>query len=156
MPIAAPLLYEHSHAADSPVRGPIIAGADISLLRSEQDIQRPGRLRRIAVAYLRLWKLPQLTDTARVLMSELVTNAFQHGVGEVVSVRLYVTATDLCIEVDDGSPWVPRRDPAEPLAQGGRGLFLVDGLADAWGVTEDGARVWCVISRNLGTPEGHR
>lgn len=154
MPIAAPLLYEHSHAADSPVRGPIIAGADISLLRSEQDIQRPGQMRRIATAYLRLWKLDDLADTARVLVSELVTNAFQHGAGEVVDVRLSVTAADLCIEVDDGSPWIPRRYADEPLAQGGRGLFLVNSLADAWGITEDGARVWCLLRHDHGTPEG--
>ncbi|OEJ21129.1 hypothetical protein BGK67_34920 (plasmid) [Streptomyces subrutilus] len=134
----------------------MIAGADISLLRSEQDIQRPGQMRRIATAYLRLWKLSELADAARVLVSELVTNAFQHGAGEVVDVRLYFTAAHLCIEVDDGSPWVPRRYPDEPLAQGGRGLFLVDGLADAWGVAEDGARVWCLIRRDLGQPEGAR
>ncbi|MFD3553769.1 ATP-binding protein [Streptomyces goshikiensis] len=156
MSIAAPLLNAHTHAADVPARGPVIAGVDISLRRSEQDIQRPGQMRRIATAYLRLWKLPQLTDSARLLLSELVTNAFQHGAGEVVDVRLYFTAAYFCIEVHDGSPWVPRRYPDEPLAKGGRGLYLVDALADAWGVAEDGARVWCHIRRNPDQPAGAR
>ncbi|WP_331720499.1 ATP-binding protein (plasmid) [Streptomyces sp. NBC_00161] len=156
MSIAAPLLYAHSYAADVPARGPVIAGADISFRRSEQDIQRPGQMRRIAAAYLRLWKLPELVDAALLPLSELVTNAFRHGAGAVVDVRLYFTEAYLCIEVDDGSPWVPRRYPAEPLAKGGRGLDVVDALADVWGVTEDGTRVWCLIRRDLGQPEGAR
>ncbi|MFE5860202.1 ATP-binding protein [Streptomyces virginiae] len=154
MPIAAPLLHAHPHAADAPAHGPVIAGADISFRRSEQDMQRPGQMRRIATAYLRMWKVPELVDAALLPLSELVTNAFRYGAGPVVDVRLYFTAVHLCIEVDHGSPWVPRRYPAEPLAKGGRGLDVVDALADVWGVTEDGTRVWCLIRRDLGQPEG--
>ncbi|MFD8952797.1 ATP-binding protein [Streptomyces xanthophaeus] len=149
MPIAAPLLYAHLRAIDAPAHGPVIVGADISFRRSEQDIQLPGQMRRIAAAYLQQWKLPDLLDVALPPLSELVTNAFQHGTGNVIDVRLYVTTEYLGVEVNDGSPWVPRRYPDEPFAEGGRGLLLVDGLTDAWGVTEDGARVWYLIRHDL-------
>ncbi|MDX2394110.1 ATP-binding protein [Streptomyces sp. DK15] len=166
MPIAAPLLHAASaHAADVPARGPIITGADVSFRRgqpaggelmTEQDRMRPGQMRRIGSAYLRLWGLADLVDSASVLLTELVTNAFQHGSGDVVDVRLYFTPVDLCFEVRDGGPWVPGIRSATKFAQRGRGLLLVDRLADAWGVSEDGSRVWCVVSRDLGKPEGDR
>ncbi|MCX5078991.1 ATP-binding protein [Streptomyces sp. NBC_00424] len=150
------------YPARIPARATITGGAEFSFLRcsdgepSTQDRQRPRQSRVIAAAFLRLWGLAPLTDPACLALSELVTNAFVHGRGASVTVRLFLTAAELCIEVCDGSPWVSRQPSPDPLAPSGRGLSLVDAVVDAWGVCEDGARVWCLIRRDLGTPEGHR
>lgn len=157
MPIAAPPLDTDvlSHAG---LRHPLPAPgrAEVAFERTGQfgkDARRPQQARRIAVACLRLWGLSELVDSACLVLSELVTNAFIHGRGETVTVRLSFTHTRLYIEVC-GSPWKPKPPSPAPLTQGGRGLDLVDAEADTWGIAEDGTRVWCVIRRNSPQPEG--
>ncbi|MFI5620475.1 ATP-binding protein [Streptomyces sp. NPDC051567] len=151
-------------AAGLPATGPVVDGVEVRFRRAQrasggavagQDLRRPGQMRRIGRAYLRRWGVPELVDTTCLLLSELVTNSLVHGEGETVGVRLYLTPEHLCVEVRDGGPWVPR-PPAGPLAQHGRGLLLVDALADAWGIAEDGGCVWCVLRRNLPQPETPR
>ncbi|MGX1758952.1 ATP-binding protein [Streptomyces lydicus] len=69
-------------------------------------------------------------------MSELVTNAVRHGspAGHLILVRVIVNETLLRIEVHDAGESRPRlQAPADDDASG-RGLFLVDALADDWGV----------------------
>ncbi|GAA3068175.1 ATP-binding protein [Streptosporangium carneum] len=99
-------------------------------------------------------------DDAVLLVSEAVTNAVAHTdsgkPGGVVTVE--VTETDpsmVCIEViDDGSPGVPvPRRPADD-SLGGRGLWLVDEIAESWGfrpVERGRSAVWMqiVASRSI-------
>ncbi len=86
---------------------------------------------------------PECTDSAVLLTSELVTNALKHGQG---SPSLTVDAGELHVrvEVGDDEPRPPVRTTADPDAESGRGLFIVDALASAWGVDEqpDGKVVW--------------
>jgi anti-sigma regulatory factor (Ser/Thr protein kinase) len=74
-----------------------------------------------------------------LLLSELVTNAIQHGGAgphETIQVRLASTAKRVRVEVfDPGSHSAGPRDRLEP-ATGGFGLLLVDRLADGWGREE--------------------
>lgn len=104
-----------------------------------------GRLRKIAGARLRLWSLSALVDDAQLLISELVTNAFRHGTGHEVTFRLVIGVGTVVVEVDDGSEGRPQVSQAGPDAVSGRGLFLVNALAAAWGVSADGARTWFVL-----------
>jgi anti-sigma regulatory factor (Ser/Thr protein kinase) len=104
-----------------------------------------GRLRKIAGARLRLWSLSALVDDAQLLISELVTNAFRHGTSSQVTFRLVIGAGSVMVEVDDGSAGRPQVRQAGPDAVSGRGLFLVNALAAAWGVSADGACTWCVL-----------
>jgi anti-sigma regulatory factor (Ser/Thr protein kinase) len=70
-----------------------------------------------------------------LLLSELVTNAIQHGGAgpdETVQVRLASSANKVRVEVfDPGSNGEPPRDRLDE--GGGYGLLLVDRLADGWG-----------------------
>ncbi|MQS37644.1 ATP-binding protein [Streptomyces katsurahamanus] len=120
---------------------------------TDEDRSRPGEVRRIERAHLRLWGADRLVGTADILVTELVTNAFEHGRGPV-EVRLWCTASRFWLRVGSGSRieidegWLEALD--EDLAQTGRGLLLVDAFADSWGLSDDRTWVWC----SLLTPEG--
>ncbi|MEU6479676.1 ATP-binding protein [Streptomyces sp. NPDC047017] len=101
--------------------------------------RRGARLARLLTeAELRRWGLP--TETASHLVAELAANAATHGrvPGRDFRLTLYVIGGTLRIEVTDtrGDRLPVPRQPAED-AESGRGLLLVDALADRWGVAED-------------------
>lgn len=84
-----------------------------------------------------------LADTAALLVTELVANTARHVGGEV-RVRAGVRAGLLLVEVSDEveDPPVLRRAGAEQ--ESGRGVLLVEALADRWGTDAlpTGKRVW--------------
>ncbi|MQS35798.1 ATP-binding protein [Streptomyces katsurahamanus] len=111
-----------------------------------QDRRRPGQVRRIVRAYLRLWGLDDLAEAVELPVSELVTNAFLHGRGSVIEFRMWRDESFVRIEVGDGTTvTIPKGTPDDPLAESGRGLCLVAAYADRWELTEDGTRVRCAI-----------
>jgi anti-sigma regulatory factor (Ser/Thr protein kinase) len=71
-----------------------------------------------------------------LLLSELVTNAIQHGGAgpqDSIQIRLASTASRVRVEVYDPGPRGPApRDRLED-DHGGYGLLMVDRLADGWG-----------------------
>lgn len=73
-------------------------------------------------------------STAQLLTSELVTNAIEHGTGEI---SLWLSASDhtMRVEVADESPQGPQLNPASTEELSGRGLVIIESLASAWGVT---------------------
>ena len=109
------------------------------------DAAWPARLRRITRAALSSWHRPDLAETAELLTTELVTNALQHGSGSEVRFRLCLRDDDLLIEISDGCSAVPTPRSPAPDDENGRGLLLVEALADAWGVSEDGTTTWCTL-----------
>jgi anti-sigma regulatory factor (Ser/Thr protein kinase) len=80
---------------------------------------------------------PDTLDTVRLLTSELVTNAIAHGDG-LVSLTADYDGARLRIEVRDESAERPAPRDGPLLAEGGRGLHIVDALSDAWGATPSG------------------
>jgi anti-sigma regulatory factor (Ser/Thr protein kinase) len=75
----------------------------------------------------------ELVDCARVLVTELVTNAVMHGIGDI-GLRITNDGEVLRVEVGDGSPTPARFGPPLRLAdESGRGLYIVADLADSWG-----------------------
>jgi anti-sigma regulatory factor (Ser/Thr protein kinase) len=84
-----------------------------------------------------------LLDAAGLLVSELVTNAVVHARTDV-TLRVLLRRGVLRIEVTDGSPIVPAPRRPAGLAGTGRGLQLVDRLADRWGVSKArrGKTIW--------------
>lgn len=107
-----------------------------------------GQARRFVAAALEGWGLDVLVVDSQLMVSELVANAVQHA-DSAAGVSVAVSGGTLEVGVDDDS-LVPPRPPggAETVsgrvAESGRGLFLVDRLADAWGtaIRPEGKQVW--------------
>ncbi|MEV6056925.1 ATP-binding protein [Streptomyces sp. NPDC052107] len=117
------------------------------------DAAWPQRLRRIVRAGLIHWGCPDLVDTAELLLTELATNALRHGRGPEIDVHVYLKDDRCVMEVDDGSPHRPRLRQAGPEDEGGRGLFLVQALAEEWGVSPDGTTTWCTLPLTEGSSD---
>jgi anti-sigma regulatory factor (Ser/Thr protein kinase) len=107
-----------------------------------------GRARRVVAERLAEWQVNgEVGEVTVLLVSELVTNAMQHG-GAPIRLVADTTPSGLRVEVYDGSTDVfPALRDTRADAPGGRGLRLVDTLADRWGSTsaEDGKCVWFEI-----------
>lgn len=85
-------------------------------------------------------------DVALLLTSELVTNAIRFSDG---AVRMVVdTSRDLRVEVQDQAAQEPTVTHPPAMAEHGRGLLIVDALADAWGTQIQGGTksVWFSLS----------
>jgi anti-sigma regulatory factor (Ser/Thr protein kinase) len=99
-------------------------------------------------AAIRAWDVPVDPDVAVLLTSELVTNAIKHEAGK--SITLFITCTygHLRVDVHDTSRFFPRLLDASGEEEFGRGLLLVDTLADKWGcdLTADGKAVYFRLS----------
>jgi len=85
-------------------------------------------------------------DTAVLLTSETVTNAFVHGRSEA-RLALTIAAACVMVEVGDDNARHPQAAEQDPDALDGRGLAVVDRLAAGWGVRDDryGKVVWFVV-----------
>ncbi|WP_307865405.1 ATP-binding protein [Streptomyces montanisoli] len=102
-------------------------------LRCPRDPRGPAVARAMVTSVLRAHGLGELTDRAELLAAELTTNAVRHTQGPA-SMRLCWAHPVLRVSVLDDSPALPLRPvSAEPDDEGGRGLFILDLLADAWG-----------------------
>jgi PAS domain-containing protein len=155
-----------------PVADALLAGAarhdDIALLLLRYDAMaiRPVReswavwrlpeaalhARRFTARTLRAWGLTEDTDTAKLIVSELVTNALVHTEGHV-RLDLTLLGGRLRITVSDSSP----RTPVKPTvvswqATGGRGILLVEAMSADWGTVpvSGGKQVWSELELDRG------
>jgi hypothetical protein len=93
------------------------------------------------------WGLPALRDTARLVVTELVSNAVRHAT-TAFELTMSRRSDAVYISVRDHSPTLPRRgEPVSPTMEGGRGLLVVDTMSRAWGATptRDGKVVWASL-----------
>jgi len=138
-------------------------------LEIRPDPAEVGRARRWARARLAGWGAGDdepVAETLVLLVSELVTNAVVHtGRPAVLRLSLPGAAADLTdpaasavvrLEVADASTRAPVPRCVGGEATGGRGLALVDCLADRWGWSSDGAgkSIWCELDRCESAEEG--
>jgi anti-sigma regulatory factor (Ser/Thr protein kinase) len=107
---------------------------------------------RLALADLESHLDPSVAFDVRLLVSELVTNSVQHAqVSAEDSIVLAVQFSENTVrcEVRDGGPgFEPPATPPPNDADAGWGLFLVEQLAEAWGVGAGGKDVWFEIRRD--------
>lgn len=91
----------------------------------------------------RPWRFTAELDDVRVMVSELVTNGVRYGRGarQLTLARL---ADRICVEVSDHHDSHPRVRRQSLTDERGRGLAVVDALADRWGSrpTRHGKTVW--------------
>lgn len=100
--------------------------------------------RRFVGTALEEWGCPdELIERIMLLTSELVTNAYRHARSDT---RLSIRRDDSCIrvEVRDTGPGDVKLRPLDLNRTDGRGLHIVDALADRWGhhSDRDGTVVW--------------
>ncbi|MGP4043564.1 SpoIIE family protein phosphatase [Streptomyces sp. 2A115] len=93
------------------------------------------------------WGARERVDEIELVADELITNALMHTEGSAVVTLRVLTGSHrrLRVEVEDASSALPRRREAGESGVSGRGLLLVDSLADQWGVEARGGGkcVWC-------------
>lgn len=107
-----------------------------SLPRSPDSIRTARRLVHEHTATLG----SERREDAALMVSELVTNALVHGIG-TITLRIDVEPAALRVEVSDEGNVALAPSPT-PGAHGGRGLRIVDQVADDWGVLEGSTKVW--------------
>ncbi|MFI8216082.1 ATP-binding protein [Streptomyces sp. NPDC085932] len=116
-------------------------------------------LRRAMRTHLGVWGLDELVDEAQLCLSELVANVITHvGPGTPATLAVSLNGTHLRIEVHDpDTRALPVLGDAGLDSEGGRGMALVDALADRWGVLlrPDRKVTWCELATNLTTHDGH-
>jgi anti-anti-sigma regulatory factor len=102
----------------------------------------PARARSLADEACDRWELSRLSPAARLVTGELATNAMVHA-QTMFDVRLTLGRRYLLVAVRDGSTATPHVDFGERRDQAtGRGLLLVDAVAERWGsIPADGGKV---------------
>jgi hypothetical protein len=114
------------------------------------------------------WGLDSITDSVELIVSELTTNALAASVGLIGShhggqrvagappVRLWLCSDKqrVLVQVWDGDDHFPEPQDVDPLAEGGRGLVLVESLSEEWGTyvpeRSSGKVVWAYLARAKG------
>lgn len=115
------------------------ASADLPL-----DASAPRLARRFLGEVLEAFGRADLVDAGTLLVSELVTNAVLHG-DAPLRVSVEPAPSHVRVAVSDAGEGRPEVVHAEPAATSGRGILLVEEVADRWGVDElpsGGKIVW--------------
>ncbi|MFI2761080.1 SpoIIE family protein phosphatase [Streptomyces echinatus] len=140
--------------------GTVTAGRPVrrTLLSVAQD--EPDRIaeaRRHLRELLHDWTSPDQVDSAVLLVSEMVTNVLVHTdadallLAEVTGAR---TGRRLRVEVFDAGDDLPHKRRPGELASSGRGVMLIELLADAWGVDPrgEGKSIWFELCEPADAP----
>ncbi|WP_405187960.1 ATP-binding protein [Streptomyces anulatus] len=115
---------------------------------------------RNAVRYrLDHWGLAGIVPEAQLCVSELAANVIKHvGCGTPARLTVSMSGSRLRIEVSDSDPGsVPVLVTSADGDEHGRGLVLVDALADRWGIVlrADSKATWCELTTGLRSSVDH-
>lgn len=127
-------------------------GQDAVVLRWSRHPRCVGLARWELRKALARWGLTRLEESAVLVLSELLTNAGRHArvsPGREIETRYVRSADSLRIEVHDSAVELPEKRESGWEESGGRGLVLVEALADSWGVKDrhgPGKAVWADLS----------
>jgi anti-sigma regulatory factor (Ser/Thr protein kinase) len=117
------------------------------------DVRAPGAARDVVVECLERRVVASAVESAKLLVSELVTNSLRHGGGAKDEVVVSVELMPDCFRVgvqDSGSDAVIGPRPADLGTGCGFGLNLVAMLSERWGVERlagGGTQVWAQLPR---------
>lgn len=135
----------HSAPVEDPASGGSNASAELSFAGERSSA---GAARRFTSETLVAWSIEPLTDALELLVSELVTNVIVHT-GGGGTLRIVDGDRQVRVEVIDTSPALPVVKGYGAEATTGRGLQILDLLAQEWGtsVLADGGKcVWATVS----------
>jgi anti-sigma regulatory factor (Ser/Thr protein kinase) len=122
-------------------------------LELQGGIEAPARARAV------LTSVPDLSgirDSVALLVSELVTNSVQYAAADVIELNVFASPDTVRVEVRDQGAGHDAFSTPEPR-HGGFGLYLVDKLADRWGVETRGATlIWFEIRKGGGDQAGSK
>ncbi|MFJ4439765.1 SpoIIE family protein phosphatase [Streptomyces sp. NPDC088923] len=155
--IAVLLLRRALIGSSSRLRHPRGRRAILSVAQAEPE--RVAGARRQLRDLLHDWPEREQVDSAVLMCSEMLTNVLVHTEGDallIASVTGPPGARRMRVEVIDDDDTLPhRRDPGE-LASSGRGLVLMELLADDWGVSPrgEGKSIWFELREEDDDQEG--
>ncbi len=116
-----------------------------------------GLLRDYAETILIKWGLDQRIDDTKIVISELVTNAQAEAVarGRQITFRIALLPHRrlICIELTDPATSRPHQTDAADTDVHGRGLFIVQALAEGMGYRDEpggGKTVWVTLRTDVG------
>jgi anti-sigma regulatory factor (Ser/Thr protein kinase) len=128
----------------------------MSSLTATVDLRPTARsvptARRIVGELLTSWGAPHDQQDAELMTTELVANVIDHAGGESVLVlEVSLSGTWLRISVADGSAIRPVVRALDHEAPRGRGMQMVEAIADRWGADDHhgGKRVWLELHAPL-------
>ncbi len=145
-------LTEHGHHDDDTALLAVLTDARLDAEAASPRVARvelsssprsARAAREFVTRTLRAWDAGALEHTTTLLVSELVANAVRHA-ASTVELQLTAGARALTVAVSDASPELPSTRGADLDAEHGRGMLLVDQMADRWGADRhpNGKRVW--------------
>ena len=121
----------------------------MSTLTATVDLRPTARsvptARRVVGELLTAWSAPHDRQDAELLATELVANVVDHAGGEsVLTLEVSLSGSWLRIAVADGSAVRPVVRELDHQAPRGRGMLIVEAIADRWGAEDHhgGKRVW--------------
>jgi serine phosphatase RsbU (regulator of sigma subunit)/anti-sigma regulatory factor (Ser/Thr protein kinase) len=129
------LRRESTSARQTPPRRSVL-----TIAQAEPERVSVGR--QLVRELLHDWIDPEQVDSAVLMVSEMATNVLVHTDGDalmVAEVSGEQGERRLRIEVADASDELPHKRRPGEMASSGRGLVLMEMLADAWGVDPRGA-----------------
>lgn len=143
-PLPLPSPAYRSFPTTAPAGGPAGDAAPIERWGNPavDEVRLPSRPESAAVArrladavVVGHWRMsPRCAELAVLLVSELVGNAVRHTGARTFALRMSCRRRRIRIEVRDPSRALPCLMPVREMDTSGRGLFLIDQVADRWGV----------------------
>ncbi|MFC5215127.1 ATP-binding protein [Streptomyces coerulescens] len=119
-------------AATTEIAIPRIAEPTTASLTMPAALHSARKARTFTAQAMRRWGgAEDIVEAAVLIVCELTTNAIRHGSGPV-TLRLLLKPHALHIEVHDGSVLPPVKRTARRDEDSGRGMLIVDALADTW------------------------
>ncbi len=115
--------------------------------RFKRDSETPAEARALVRQALAAWDCDDLDDVASLLTSEVVANAVRYAADQI-ALRVSLADEVVRVEVHDSNPVLPQGRRVDPGATSGRGLLVLEALAEQWGAEPDrtGKTVWFELS----------
>ncbi|MEU0161239.1 SpoIIE family protein phosphatase [Streptomyces sp. NPDC006261] len=134
------LRRESTRAPRTPARRSVL-----TIAQAEPERISVGR--QLVRELLHDWKDPEQVDSAVLMVSEMATNVLVHTDGDALMLAEVSGERGdrrLRVEVADASDELPHKRRPGEMASSGRGLVLMEMLADAWGVDPrgEGKSIW--------------